>query len=234
MRVGSFLYPGGLAAVHSQGRSREAIFAALVNRRVYGTSGPRILLWFELTNATGGPAPMGSEVTLDTTPRFGVRAVGSFEPLPGCPDSSRAGLRPERLQRLCRNECYHPSDRRRHIAAIEVIRIRPRIESDEAVGPLIEDPWLTLPCADDPAGCSVAFEDPEFAASGRDALYYVRALEEPSLAINGSPLATRFDANGAAIATQTCWGTDARSQAGCLAPVQERAWSSPIFVDQPH
>ena len=232
IRVGSFLYPGGLAAVHARGRSREAIWEALNRREVYGTSGPRILLWFELTNAEGGPAPMGSEVALAGTPRFEVRAVGSFVQRPGCPDWSRAGLRPERLRWLCRDECYHPSDERHPIVAIEVVRIRPREVRDEPVDPLIEDPWRTFPCAPDPAGCAVTFEDPEFAASGRDALYYVRALQEPTPAINGAPLSTEFDANGAAVSTDPCWGSDDRAVAGCPAPVQERAWSSPIFVDQ--
>ena len=232
-RVGSFLYPGGLAAVHARGRSRDALWDALNRREVYGTSGPRILLWFELQNAAGGPAPMGSEVALGETPRFQVRAVGSFVQRPGCPDHSRAGLRPERLRRLCRDECYHPSDERHPIVAIEVVRIRPREVRDEAVDPLIEDPWRTFPCAPDPAGCAVTFEDPEFAASGRDALYYVRALQEPTQAINGSPLSTEFDVDGAAVSTEPCWGSGERAIAGCPAPVQERAWSSPIFVDQP-
>ena len=233
IRVSSFLYPGGLAAVHTRGRSREAIWQAMKRREVYGTSGPRILLWFELTNAEGGPAPMGSEVSLAGTPRFEVRAVGSFVQRPGCPAWSRAGLRPERLRYLCRDECYHPSDERHPIVAIEVIRIRPRAVRDEPVDPLIEDPWRTFPCTPDPAGCALTFEDPEFAASGRDALYYVRALQEPTPAINGSPLSTRFDANGAAVSIDPCWGRDDRAVAGCPAPVQERAWSSPIFVDQP-
>jgi hypothetical protein len=232
-RVGSFLYPGGLAAVHARGRSREAIWEALKRREVYGTSGPRILLWFELQNAEGGPAPMGSEVALGEAPRFEVRAVGSLVQRPGCPEWSLAGLRPDRLRRLCRNECYHPSDERHPIVAIEVVRIRPREVRDEPVDPLIEDPWRTFPCVPDAAGCAVTFEDPEFATSGRDALYYVRALQAATSAINGSPLSTEFDANGAAISTEPCWGNGDRAVAGCPAPVQERAWSSPIFVDQP-
>lgn len=233
MRVGSFLYPGGLAAVHARGRSRDAIWDALSRREVYGTSGPRILLWFDLVDAEGVSAPMGAEVTLDHAPQFRVRAVGAWKQRPGCPNWVHEGLQPDRLKWLCRNECYHPSDERHVIERIEVVRIRPRREQDEPIGPLIEDPWRTFPCEPDPVGCAVDFIDPEFAASGRDALYYARVLQEPTPAINGSPLAVKLDANGAALSTRPCWGDDARALAGCPEPVQERAWSSPIFVDQP-
>jgi hypothetical protein len=232
-RVGSFLYAGGLAAVHAKGRSREAIWEAMERREVYGTSGPRILLWFELVNAPGGAAPMGSEVSLAEAPRFEVRAVGSFLQQPGCPEWSRDRLSPERLRRLCRDECYHPGDARHPITAIEVVRIRPQARAGEPIDPLIEDPWKVLPCRGDAAGCAASFEDPEFTASGRDALYYVRALQEPTPALNGAPLDTRFDAAGNAVAIEPCWGDGERALAGCPAPVQERAWSSPIFVNQP-
>jgi hypothetical protein len=50
---------GGLAAILSEERSREGVLKALRARRVYATSGPRILLRVAL-----GPHPMGSEIAL--------------------------------------------------------------------------------------------------------------------------------------------------------------------------
>jgi len=173
---------------------------------------------------------MGSEHTLAEAPRFEVRAVGSFEPAPGCPETSRAALSVEKLARLCNGECANPSDRRRAIAAIEVIRIRPQQTQGEPADGLIEDPWRRFECAPDPAGCRVEFEDPEFVSTGRDALYYVRALEEPSLAQNGNPLQPERDAAGRTTAVHLCT-PDRIDAGGCPAPVNERAWSSPIFVN---
>ncbi|HEX5064515.1 MAG TPA: DUF3604 domain-containing protein [Myxococcota bacterium] len=233
-RGASFLYPGGLAAVHAHGRGRDAIWEALVRREVYGTSGPRILLWFDLVNAPRGQrAPMGSEVALAQVPRFEVRAVGSRVELPGCSEESRAALSPERLARICMNECHNPGDTRHAIAAIEVVRVHPQSGPGEPLAALIEDPWLRIECKPDPNGCAATFEDPDFAISGRDAVYYVRALQEATPAVNGANLRTRYDEDGNAIAVEPCYG-DARTPDGddCLAPVQERAWSSPIFVNQ--
>jgi hypothetical protein len=176
---------------------------------------------------------MGSEVALAAAPRFEVRAVGSRVEQPGCAPEGRAALSPERLARLCLGECHNPGEARHAIAALEVIRIRPQTARGEPLAPRIEDPWLRIECAPSPDGCTASFEDPEFAASGRDAVYYVRALQEPTPAVNGANLRTRFDDDGNAIAVELCYG-DERTAEGddCLAPVQERAWSSPIFIDQ--
>jgi hypothetical protein len=72
-----------------------------------------------------------------------------------------------------------------------------------------------LPCTGDASGCQAAFTDPEFAAQARDTLYYVRAIEAPSQAV---------DHDGVA-----CLAAPAEDD--CLGETEERAWSSPIFVD---
>jgi hypothetical protein len=233
-RGGSFMYPGGLVAVHADGRDRASIWNALEARRVYGTSGPRILLWFDLTNAPEGPVPMGGEAVMTNSPRFEVRAVGAFEQKPGCPESSVRGLPAERLAELCADECYHPGDSRHPIASIEIIRIRPQTRAGEPVAALIEDPWRTFPCELDPTGCTIRFEDPDFVAAGRDTVYYARVLQAETPAINGANLRPDFDDQGNPVAVHPCHGGyKTRADDDCLAPVQERAWSSPIYVDQP-
>jgi hypothetical protein len=230
-RQASFFATGGLAAVHSTGRSRDAIWDAFLRKEIYGTSGPRLLLWFDLLNGDVAQ-PMGSEARLAEAPRFRVRAAGEFEQQPGCPDWSERSLPAESLQHLCRGECFHPGSKRLRVERVEVVRIRPQRDPAEAPGSLIEDPWRILPC---PPGdvCSVEFDDPEFPAAGRSALYYVRAVQEPTPAVNGTGLRCRTrDESGVCLEVDPCYG-DFRTPASddCLAPVQERAWSSPIFVD---
>ncbi|HJO24294.1 MAG TPA: DUF3604 domain-containing protein [Myxococcota bacterium] len=231
-RGASFLFTGGLVAVHADGRNRRAIWDALMRREVYATSGERILLWFDLLNGPSGPAPMGSEVRGQRgAPRLRVAAVGAFEQRPGCPDHVMRALPPERLEALCLGECYFPGERRHAIQRIEVVRIRAQQDPSEPVSSLIEDPWRIFPCPGDGAGCSVEFEDPQWLLEAREFVYYARAIQEPTPAVNAGGLRCTRDASGTCIAVNPCWGDD-RTPAGddCLADNEERAWSSPIFL----
>ena len=230
-RASSFFLTGGLVAAHAEGRDRDAVWEALERREVYGTSGPRILLWFDLLNAPkarGRRIPMGGEARMASAPLFQVRALGSFEQKPGCPREVGGTLPDWQLHHLCRGECYHPSDVRRPITRIEVVRIRPQMRPDEPVETLIEDPWRRFDCDGDPAGCSVTFSDPDYPGSGRDALYYVRAIEAPSPAVNAALLRCETDADGQCVRVRACRSFDPDDD--CLAETEERAWSSPIYL----
>jgi hypothetical protein len=230
-RGASFFLNGGLAAVHSEGRDRGAIWDAMQEKEVYGTSGPRILLWFDLLNAPGRhAAPMGSQVSLSESPIFQARAVGSFEQLPGCGDDATSALEPERLDRLCQGECYNPSPTRRAISRIEVVRIKPQRTPDEEIVGLVEDPWKVIDCDPDPAGCVATFVDEDYTQDDRDVLYYVRAIEAPSLAVAADPLSCRRDDAGRCVQVDPCFGRPESDE--CLSQTEERAWSSPIFVNQ--
>ena len=61
-RQSSFFTTGGLAAVHVSKRDRKGIWEGFKNKETYATSGPRILLWFDVINSKNGRKPMGSKI----------------------------------------------------------------------------------------------------------------------------------------------------------------------------
>ncbi|MBW2726757.1 MAG: DUF3604 domain-containing protein, partial [Deltaproteobacteria bacterium] len=229
-RASAYFVTGGLVAVHSEGRDRNAIWDALGRKEVYATSGRRTLLWFDLIEGMTS-LPMGSTTRRTTMPRFRVRAAGSFEQKPGCPDYAVASLGQERIDHICQGECYFPSDTRRPITRIDVIRIRPQIREDEPLEGLVEDPWRSFPCPADGSGCVIEFADLDFASAARDTVYYARAIEAPDLLIHGNnPLGCSYDDAGRCVSIDPCAG-DTPADDDCLSQAAPRAWSSPIFVD---
>ena len=228
----SFFITGGLVAVHATQRARGAVWDAIDRREVYGTSGDRILLWFDLQNSSKGKIPMGSETVMSQAPRFTVRVAGAFKQKPGCPPHVLKALGQERLDKLCLGECYNPSGQRKKITHVDVIRILPQDKPGENIAPLIKDPWKTLPCNDRGQGCVVKFSDPEFAHLKRDAVYYVRAHQEPTPTVNGDNLRCSYDAAGKCVKVNPCHGDyRVKNSDDCLAKKPEMAWSSPIYID---
>ena len=96
---------------------------------------------------------------------------------------------------------------------------------------LVEEPWRVFPCPADGSGCQVEFADPDYPREGREVIYYVRAIQEPTPAVNADGLRCERDAEGHCIEANPCYGDDRTARDDdCLAPNEERAWSSPIFL----
>ena len=229
-RQESFFTTGGLAAVHVDSRSREGVWDAFKRRETYGTSGPRILLWFDLITENG-LVPMGSEFTIDNIPTFQVKAVGSFKQKPGCPDYSLGKRSAEDIKKLCMNECFNPGSERYAVTRIEVIKVLPEINESEDPNDLIIDPWKIFECEENKAVCRIRFQDEDFLTDNREATFYVRAIQEPTERINGKNLRCTYDDEGNCIQTNFCYGgykTDINDN--CISMSEERAWSSPIYL----
>lgn len=66
------------------------------------------------------------------------------------------------------------------------------------------------------------------------ATYYVRAIQEPSMKINADNLRCTYDEEGNCTEVNICYGDDRTSRDDdCLGEIEERAWSSPIYVEHP-
>ena len=230
-RGASFYSTGGLVAVHSDKLERNNIYNSLYEREVYATSGERILLWFNLLE-DDQEIPMGSEFSTSNNPNFEVRAVGSYKQLPGCPDYVNNAMPKEEISRLCLNECYNPSNERHLIDRIEVIKIKPSEDLD-SIDQSIQDPWLVFECEDKGQGCAVSFQDESYKKDKVSSVYYVRAIQEETDAVGGDPLRCDFNEEGECVKIKPCYasGPDFEPTDDCLAPIGERAWSSPIFLN---
>ncbi len=96
---------------------------------------------------------------------------------------------------------------------------------------LIKDPYLNIACNMNQAGCDVEFSDPGFVQGGRNAIYYVRAIQEPTPAINAMSLRCDYNDENECEKSNPCYGDNRTPpEDACLGDNEERAWSSPIYV----
>ena len=113
-----------------------------------------------------------------------------------------------------------------------MIKITPQNSNYENIDNLIMDPWKVISCPKDNEGCRVRFSDNEYSKGERDSVYYVRAIEEPSLRINAGNLRCDYDSDGNCKKVNICYGGYKTSREdNCTMMSEERAWSSPIFVN---
>jgi hypothetical protein len=215
---------GGLAAVWAEENTRDALFAGMQRREAYATSGPRMTLRFfagwgfdesisgkldAIALATDGGVPMG----------------GVLQPPADRPDSptffvwAGADLMSAPLQRIQLVKGWLDVDGNTHESVRDI----------SCSDGLQVDP-VTMRCPDngaavDAGNCQVlgdtgaveqvaAWKDPDYSPQ-QNAFYYVRALQNP-----------------------TCrWSTYDAIRLGQAPPahvpatIQERAWSSPIWID---
>jgi hypothetical protein len=221
--------PGGLAVLWAEENSRDALFAALKRRESYATSGPRISLrlfagWnypeglcqssdFAQQGYLGG-VPMGGTLTASNergaAPTFALSAAMDA----GTDEEPGTALQRAQIVKVwlengkAREQVYDVAGDAQNGASVDLDTCTPQGAGFEQL-------------------CSV-WRDPNYRPEQR-ALYYARVLENPSC---------RWS-------TWICKDLDVdcsdpgsldESVAGCCdesfpKTIQERAWSSPIWVD---
>ena len=136
---------------------------------------------------------------MDAAPRFEVRAVGAQKQKPGCPDFSEQTLDAARLEALCKGECFNPSDERKLITRIEVVRIRPQTQPGEPVArPASKTRGASSRASRARPAASCSSRIPTSRRRRAPAAYYVRAIEEPSPTVNARNLRCKNDARATA------------------------------------
>ena len=113
------------------------------------------------------------------------------------------------------------------------MRIRPQVSPNEQIASLVESPWRVFDCPADGTGCVVEFEDPDYAASRRPALYYARVIQVAQPLIAGDPFGCEFDEGDVCVRRNYCIGKYATPENNCASSAEPRAWTSPIFVEHP-
>jgi hypothetical protein len=218
--------PGGLAGIWAEENSRDALFAALRRREVFGTSGPRISVrlfaGWDLPDdlcARGDLAAVGyargvamggslADAPPGGSPALAVRALRD----PGAPGAPEEWLERIQIVKLWLED-GEPRERVRDVAG----------PAGPAAG---VDPKGCEPRGEGSATLCAVWRDPDFDPAER-ALYYARVLATPTC---------RWSALACNAAGVDCDDPTsvARGWADCCDPawprsVQERAWTSPVW-----
>ena len=217
---------GGLAVVWAEENSRDALFAAMRRREVYGTSGSRPILRFFagreaalrcgdpdfVATAYRGGVPMGGEIGAvrgNRSPRFGVLAFR---------DPGTATLAGTQLQRIQIVKGWVDASGQSQEKVFDVA-------GDANNGASVDENTCepTGPGAD--SLCAV-WADPEFDLSQR-AFYYARVLENPTC--RWSTLYCAAQGIDCSVPASVAAGFEECCNPAVPKTIQERAWSAPIW-----
>lgn len=215
---------GGLAAVWAEENTRDAIFAGLQRRETYATSGPRMTLRFfagwgfdqnitespdAITLATEGGVPMGGVLTAESeqadSPTFFAWAGA---------DLMSAPLQRIQIVKGWIDETGETHESVQDISCSDGQQVDPVTLRCPDNGASVDTSNCTLVGNTGATQLAAAWKDPDYRPD-QNAFYYVRALQNP-----------------------TCrWSTYDSLRLGQAPPshvpatIQERAWSSPIWID---
>ncbi|MEM1111163.1 MAG: DUF3604 domain-containing protein [Pseudomonadota bacterium] len=240
--------PGGLAVVWAQENSRDAIFHNMRQRETYATSGTRPIVRFfvgpsypddfcddpnMVAKAYAGGVPMGGALTgAESSPAFLVSASA---------DSGSPGHPGTDLQRVQIIKGWLDDEGATHEIVYDV--------AGSAGNEASVDPQTCATTGSGHKNLCTVWRDPEY-NSEQPAFYYVRVLENPSCrwstrqcqAFGVNP----FDADCQARADEQTALLQDRGAIGdvfsrcCLDPaqerfyspiIQERAWTSPVWIN---
>jgi hypothetical protein len=219
--------PGGLAVLWAEENSRDALFAALRRKEVYGTSGPRHVVRFFAGFGYGddlcantdlaargyaGGVPMGGDLPAPpagAAPRFVVSALRD----PGT--EAQPGTRLQRLQII---KGWLGRDGQTHERVYDV--------AGEPANSATVDLASCQPSGPGADALCAVWTDPSFDPAER-AVWYARVIENPTCrwttrACNAGGV--RCDAPAT-----VGEGFEACCDAAVPKTVQERSWTSPIW-----
>jgi hypothetical protein len=240
--------PGGLAVVWAEENSRDSIFEGMRRRETYATSGTRPVVRFfageqldeglckdpqMIEKAYANGVPMGGDLTAPAeSPRFLVSAAKD----PGVP--GHPGLDLQRVQII---KGWLDETGNTHERVFEVAG-----SPDNGAG---IDPQNCAPTGSGHQNLCTVWSDPDYNA-GQRAFYYVRVVENPSCrwstlqcqAAGVNPFAqdcqAQADARTAELQEQGAIGDvfgrcclDPAQQPFYSPTLQERAWTSPIWIN---
>ena len=198
--------PGGLAGVWAEENTRASVFSALYNRETFGTSGPRIRVRFYQTKAAAPCTADFPKTIIDAGDAMAMGSVIGPSVLGGQPPPFAIAALPDGNDQPLANGTSGPAG----LDRVQIIKAHYKAGQ----GNVIYDKPVDVAIAS--GGACVPWTDPAPFDPQAYAFYYVRVMQAKTLRWS------HFDCASNPTVADCANGT-------LDTPIQERAWSSPIW-----